>query len=147
MLAQMPRDEYPHLTELTVEHILKPGYDYGDEFAFGLDLILDAELADAPRWQRRRHDDAAPHRRLDRLRLRRRPAPTRRHDAAEPRARPDERPRLAATMARAIGINHVALEVGDVGEALGGTGASSTSSCAAAPGDGVRSTSAISSSR
>jgi AcrR family transcriptional regulator len=41
MLAQMPRDVYPHLTELTTEHILKPGYDYGDEFAFGLDLILD----------------------------------------------------------------------------------------------------------
>lgn len=33
--------EYPHLTELTVEHILRPGYDYGDEYEFGLDLILD----------------------------------------------------------------------------------------------------------
>jgi hypothetical protein len=32
---------YPHLTELTIEHVLQPGYDYGDEFAFGLDLILD----------------------------------------------------------------------------------------------------------
>lgn len=32
---------YPHLTEMTVEHILQPGYDYGDEFAFGLDLLLD----------------------------------------------------------------------------------------------------------
>jgi hypothetical protein len=41
ILAQVPADEYPHLTEFTVEHILKPGYDYGDEFAFGLDLILD----------------------------------------------------------------------------------------------------------
>jgi len=37
MVAQVPAEEYPHLTELTVEHILKPGY----EFAFGLDLILD----------------------------------------------------------------------------------------------------------
>jgi hypothetical protein len=37
----MPADEYPYLTELTVEHVLKPGYDYGDEFEFGLDLILD----------------------------------------------------------------------------------------------------------
>jgi hypothetical protein len=26
---------------LSVEHIMKPGYDYGDEFEFGLDLILD----------------------------------------------------------------------------------------------------------
>ncbi len=41
ILAQIPADEYPHLTELTVEHVLQPGYDYGDEFEFGLDLILD----------------------------------------------------------------------------------------------------------
>jgi AcrR family transcriptional regulator len=41
ILAQLPRDEYPHLAELTVEHVLQPGYDYGDEFVFGLDLILD----------------------------------------------------------------------------------------------------------
>ncbi len=32
--------EYPHLTELTVEHVLQPGYDHGNEFEFGLDLIL-----------------------------------------------------------------------------------------------------------
>jgi AcrR family transcriptional regulator len=38
---QLPADEYPHLTELTVEHVLKPGYDYGNEFGYGLDLILD----------------------------------------------------------------------------------------------------------
>ena len=31
----------PHLTELAVQHVLQPGYDYGDEFQFGLDLILD----------------------------------------------------------------------------------------------------------
>jgi hypothetical protein len=41
MMAQVPADAYPHLTEFTTEHILQPGYDYGDEFAFGLDLILD----------------------------------------------------------------------------------------------------------
>jgi AcrR family transcriptional regulator len=41
ILTQMPPDEYPHLTELTVEHVLQPGYDYGNEFEFGLDLILD----------------------------------------------------------------------------------------------------------
>ena len=27
--------------ELTAGHILVPGYDFGDEFEFGLDLILD----------------------------------------------------------------------------------------------------------
>jgi AcrR family transcriptional regulator len=41
ILARFPADEYPHLAELTVEHVLQPGYDYGDEFLFGLDLILD----------------------------------------------------------------------------------------------------------
>jgi AcrR family transcriptional regulator len=41
MMAQVPADEYPHLTEFTVEHILQPGYDHADEFGFGLDLILD----------------------------------------------------------------------------------------------------------
>ena len=41
IMAQFPADEYPHLTELTVEHVLQPGYDYGSEYAFGLDLILD----------------------------------------------------------------------------------------------------------
>jgi AcrR family transcriptional regulator len=40
MLAQAPADDYPYLTELTVEHVLTPGYDYGDEYAFGLELIL-----------------------------------------------------------------------------------------------------------
>jgi hypothetical protein len=33
--------EYPHLTEFSVEHVLQPGYDDGNEFVFGLDLILD----------------------------------------------------------------------------------------------------------
>lgn len=33
--------EYPHLAELVVKHVLHPGYDYGDEYEFGLDLILD----------------------------------------------------------------------------------------------------------
>jgi AcrR family transcriptional regulator len=41
MFARMPAGAYPHLTELTVQHILQPGYDYGDEFEYGLDLILD----------------------------------------------------------------------------------------------------------
>jgi hypothetical protein len=41
ILAQLSADEYPHLTELTIEHVLQPGYDYGTEFEFGLDLILD----------------------------------------------------------------------------------------------------------
>jgi hypothetical protein len=40
-LQQFPTKEYPHLARLTVEHVLQPGYDYGDEYEFGLNLILD----------------------------------------------------------------------------------------------------------
>ena len=41
ILSRFPVDEYPHLAELTFDHVLKPGYDYGKEFAFGLDLLID----------------------------------------------------------------------------------------------------------
>jgi AcrR family transcriptional regulator len=41
IMQGFPGDAYPHLTELAVEHVLQPGYDYGDEYAFGLELILD----------------------------------------------------------------------------------------------------------
>ena len=41
MTAAMPVGEYPHLVEFTTEHVLRPGYDFGREFDFGLDLILD----------------------------------------------------------------------------------------------------------
>jgi AcrR family transcriptional regulator len=41
IMAEFPADEYPHLAEIATEHVLKPGYDYGNEYAFGLELILD----------------------------------------------------------------------------------------------------------
>jgi AcrR family transcriptional regulator len=41
MMGAFPVDAYPHLTEFAVQHVLQPGYDYGDEYRFGLDLILD----------------------------------------------------------------------------------------------------------
>jgi hypothetical protein len=41
LLAQIPSEEYPYVAELTTEHVLRPGYDYGNEFEFGIDLILD----------------------------------------------------------------------------------------------------------
>ena len=40
-LRHFPAKDYPRLAELTIEHVLQPGYDYGDEYEFGLDLILD----------------------------------------------------------------------------------------------------------
>jgi hypothetical protein len=33
--------EFPHLAEMAVDRAMKPGYNYGDEFEYGLDLILD----------------------------------------------------------------------------------------------------------
>ena len=41
MMASFPTDAYPHLTEIAITHVLQPGYSYGNEFLFGLDLILD----------------------------------------------------------------------------------------------------------
>jgi AcrR family transcriptional regulator len=41
IFAQLPAGAFPHLVELTKEHVLRPGYAYGNEFGFGLDLILD----------------------------------------------------------------------------------------------------------
>jgi AcrR family transcriptional regulator len=40
-LRELLGNQYPYLAEMIVEHAMKPGYDYADEFAFGLDLILD----------------------------------------------------------------------------------------------------------
>jgi AcrR family transcriptional regulator len=49
LLDDLPRDELPHLTAMITDHALAPGYDHTEEFAIGLDLILDA-------LERRRED-------------------------------------------------------------------------------------------
>lgn len=41
MTESMPAGDYPNLEEFTREHVLQPGYDFGREFEFGLQLILD----------------------------------------------------------------------------------------------------------
>ncbi len=41
MLEPFPADTYPHLVEFITGHAMKPGYDYGGEFEYGLDLVLD----------------------------------------------------------------------------------------------------------
>lgn len=41
MMGQYSAEDYPHLVEFSVEHVMKPGYDYGAEFEFGLDLVLE----------------------------------------------------------------------------------------------------------
>lgn len=41
MMKAFPEGAYPHLVELATERVLKPGYAFGNEFAWGLELILD----------------------------------------------------------------------------------------------------------
>ena len=41
MLEPFPVNEYPNLVEFITQHAMQPGYDFGDEFEYGLDLILD----------------------------------------------------------------------------------------------------------
>ena len=41
MLQPFPLNEYPNFVQMLTEHVMLPGYDYGDEFEYGLDVILD----------------------------------------------------------------------------------------------------------
>jgi AcrR family transcriptional regulator len=47
IIERFATGDYPHLVEMAGEYYMQPGYDFGDEFEFGLDLILDALTA---RW-------------------------------------------------------------------------------------------------
>jgi len=42
MLEPFPPGECPNLAQFITDHAMKPGYDFGNEFDFGLNLILDA---------------------------------------------------------------------------------------------------------
>jgi AcrR family transcriptional regulator len=41
MLAPFPAGEYPNLVAFITDHASRPGYDFGDEFEHGLDVVLD----------------------------------------------------------------------------------------------------------
>jgi len=41
ILTSMPSEQWPHLVGFSREHVLRPGYDYGREFEWGLELVLD----------------------------------------------------------------------------------------------------------
>ena len=41
ILEENPAGAYPYLAEMVADIVMKPGYDYGDEFEYGLDVILD----------------------------------------------------------------------------------------------------------
>ncbi|MEV4560489.1 TetR/AcrR family transcriptional regulator [Kitasatospora sp. NPDC049285] len=41
IMSGFAEGEYPYLTEIATVHVMRPGYSYGAEFEFGLDLVLD----------------------------------------------------------------------------------------------------------
>jgi AcrR family transcriptional regulator len=41
IFQQFPAKAYPHLAEMATDYVMRPGYTYGNEFEYGLDLILD----------------------------------------------------------------------------------------------------------
>lgn len=41
IMQDVQAEAFPHLTELATKHVLQPGYAFGNEFEFGLGLILD----------------------------------------------------------------------------------------------------------
>ncbi len=41
MMEAISATDFPYLVEFSAEHVMKPDYDFGAEFGFGLDLVLD----------------------------------------------------------------------------------------------------------
>jgi AcrR family transcriptional regulator len=41
MLEPFPMDAYPNLVAFITDHAMKPGYDFANEFEYGLDVVLD----------------------------------------------------------------------------------------------------------
>jgi hypothetical protein len=41
IMENFSTDEYPHLVQMATDYYLQPGYSFGDEFEWGLELILD----------------------------------------------------------------------------------------------------------
>lgn len=41
-ISRFTGHKYPHMAAMVTEHYVQPGYRFGDEFDFGLNLILDA---------------------------------------------------------------------------------------------------------
>jgi AcrR family transcriptional regulator len=41
MLTALPEGQLPYFREFTLEHALQPGYDFGNEFDYGLELVIE----------------------------------------------------------------------------------------------------------
>ena len=53
MMQQFSPELYPYLLEFTLQHVVQPDYDFGAEFTFGLEVILDGLAALLAREQTR----------------------------------------------------------------------------------------------
>jgi AcrR family transcriptional regulator len=53
IMEAFPASDFPYLFEMTVEHVLQPGYDYGKEFDTGLTVVLNGVAA--------LHEQQGPH--------------------------------------------------------------------------------------
>jgi AcrR family transcriptional regulator len=49
ILEDNPAGAYPYLAEMAADIVMKPDYDYGDEYEYGLDLILNGLTAMVPK--------------------------------------------------------------------------------------------------
>ena len=45
IMETFPASKFPYLFEMTVQHVLQPGYDYGKEFDSGLTVVLNGVAA------------------------------------------------------------------------------------------------------
>ena len=41
IMSSLPMDQLPHFAEFVTDHALQPGYDFGEEFGWGLEAVLD----------------------------------------------------------------------------------------------------------
>jgi AcrR family transcriptional regulator len=48
IMERFAAGDYPHMVEMTTEFYFRPGYDFGAEFDFGLDLVLDGLARSLP---------------------------------------------------------------------------------------------------
>lgn len=50
IMEALPREQFPHFSEMVSEHALRPGYAYADEFDVGLELLPDGLARAQDRW-------------------------------------------------------------------------------------------------
>jgi AcrR family transcriptional regulator len=48
MLEPFPEGQYPNLVAFITEHAMRPGYDFANEFEWGLDVVLDGIEREGP---------------------------------------------------------------------------------------------------